>query len=140
MKRIPTLPLLILAALSAIPAAQAQSVVLKADVPFGFSVGDTAMPAGEYSISAPYSGVLRIANDTKNIAATVASLHGYVDPGKGSKLVFQKYGNRYFLHRVLCPTTTSMNVDIPTWNAEKIARRTREAKLDQGETILIAAR
>ena len=140
MKRIPTLSLFILAALSAIPAARAQGVVLKADVPFGFSVGDTAMPAGEYMISSPSSDVIRIASVGKNISATVSSLHGFNDAGQGSKLVFQKYGDHYFLHRVLCSRATSLNVDIPTWNAEKIARRNREAKLDRGETILVAAR
>ena len=138
MKRIPTLSLMILAALSAIPAL-AQGVVLKAEVPFGFTVGDTYLPAGQYTISSPYAGVVRVANDSKNMAATVSDVHDFSDPGHGSKLVFEKYGERYFLHHVLCPTTVSLNVDIPEWNAEKRAR-TREAKLDHGEQILVAAR
>ncbi len=138
MKRIPTLSLIILAALSAIPAI-AQGVVLKADIPFGFTVGDTYMPAGQYIISSPYAGIVRVANETKNVAATVSDIHDFNDPGRGSKLVFEKYGERYFLHHVLCPTTASLNVDIPEWNGEKKAR-TREAKLDHGEQILIAAR
>jgi len=138
MKRIPTLSLIILAALSAIPAI-AQGVVLKADVPFGFTVGDTYLPAGQYTLSSPTSGVVRVSNNDTNAAATVSTTHGFTDPGHGSKLVFEKYGERYFLHRVLCPTTVTMNVDIPEWNGEKKAR-TREAKLDHGEQILIAAR
>jgi hypothetical protein len=138
MKRIPTLSLIILAALSAIPAI-AQGVVLKTDIPFGFTVGDTYMPAGHYTLSAPESGIIRIANDNTNAVATVSDTHGFSDPGHGSKLVFEKYGERYFLHHVLCPTTVALNVDIPEWNAEKRAR-TREAKLDHGEQILVAAR
>lgn len=138
MKRIPTLSLIILAALSAIPAI-AQGVVLKADVPFGFTVGDTYLPAGHYTVSSPSSGIIRVANEDTNGAATVSTIHGFKDPGNGSKLVFEKWGERYFLHHVLCPTTASMNVDIPEWNAEKRAR-TREAKLEHGEQILIAAR
>jgi hypothetical protein len=138
MKRIPTLSLIILAALSAIPAI-AQGVVLKADIPFGFTVGDTYMPAGQYTLSSPNSGIVRVANNDSNAAATVSTIHGNTDPGRGSKLVFEKYGERYFLHHVLCPTTGSLNVDIPEWNAEKRAR-TREAKLEHGEQILVAAR
>jgi hypothetical protein len=138
MKRIPTLSLIILAALSAIPAI-AQGVVLKADIPFGFTVGDTYMPAGHYTLSSPVSGVVRVSNNESNAASTVSTTHGNTDPGHGSKLVFEKYGERYFLHRVLCPTTVSMNVDIPEWNSEKRAR-TREAKLEHGEPILVAAR
>ena len=138
MKRIPTLSLIILAALSAIPAI-AQGVVLKADIPFGFTVGDTYMPAGQYTLSSPISGVVRVANNDSNASATVSTTHGNTDPGRGSKLVFEKYGERYFLHHVLCPTTASLNVDIPEWNGEK-KTRTREAKLDHGEQILIAAR
>lgn len=137
MKRIPTLSLIILAALSAIPAI-AQGVELKADVPFGFTVGDTYMPAGHYTLSSPVSGIVRVANDDTNAATTVSDTHGFADPGHGSKLVFEKYGERYFLHHVLCPTTVSLNVDIPEWKSEKKARR--EAKLDRGEQILIAAR
>jgi hypothetical protein len=137
MKRIPTLSLIILAALTAIPAI-AQGVELKADVPFGFTVGDTYMPAGHYIVSSPVSGVVRVANEDTNAAATVSDTHGFTDPGHGSKLVFEKYGERYFLHHVLCPTTVSLNVDIPDWNSEKRARR--EAKLDHGEQILVAAR
>ena len=71
MKRIPTLSLIILAALSAIPAI-AQGVVLKADVPFGFTVGDTYMPAGHYRLSSPSSGVIRVANEDTNAASTTA--------------------------------------------------------------------
>jgi hypothetical protein len=138
MKRIPTLSLIILAALSAIPAI-AQGVVLKADVPFGFNVGDTYMPAGHYTLSSPDSGIVRVANNDSNAAATVSTIHGNTDPGHGSKLVFEKFGDRYFLHGILCPTTVSLNVNIPSWKAEKRAR-SQEAKLDRGETILIAAR
>ena len=138
MKRIPTLSLIILAALTAIPAI-AQGVVLKADIPFGFTVGDTYLPAGHYTLSSPMSGIVRVANENTNAVSTVSTTHGFTDPGHASKLVFEKYGDRYFLHHVLCPTTVSLNVDIPEWNGEK-RTRAREAKLEHGEQILIAAR
>jgi hypothetical protein len=97
------------------------------------------MPAGEYLISSPISGIVRVENTDKDISATVTTLHGYNEAGHGSKLVFEKYGEHYFLHRVLCPTFSSMNVDITSWNAEKKVR-SREAKVEHSEQVLVAAR
>ncbi len=139
MKWFPTLALLTLMVLVALPGAMAQGVALKADIPFAFTVGDTPLPAGGYTISAPVAGLIRIANNKTRDAATVSTSHGYYDAGPNSKLLFNRYGNRYFLHRVFCPTTSAMNVEIPLWSREKKAR-TMEAKLNQNEQILVAAK
>jgi len=139
MKRIPTLALFILAVLVALPGAMAQGVALKADIPFAFTVGDTPLPAGEYTISSPLSGVIRISNDKTHDVATVGTNHGNHDAGPNSKLQFNRYGDRYFLHRIFCPNTSAMNVDVAVWNREKNAR-TMEAKLNKSEQILVAAR
>jgi hypothetical protein len=139
MKWIPALALFTLVALVAIPGAMAQGVALRADIPFGFTVGNTALPAGEYTVSSPVSGLIRIVNDDTQAAATVAASHGNHDSGHDNKLVFSRYGDRYFLHRIFCPATTSMNVEIAAWKAEKRAR-TLESKLDRGEQILVATK
>lgn len=139
MKWIPTLALLTLMILVALPGAMAQAVELKADIPFAFTVGDTPLPAGEYTISSPVLGLIRIANNNTGDAATVSISHGNHDSGRDSKLLFNRYGDRYFLHRIFCPTTKAMNVDIAVWSREKTAR-TMEAKLNNSEQILVAAR
>lgn len=139
MKWIPTLALLTLMVLIALPGAMAQGVALKADIPFAFTVGDTPLPAGEYTVSAPVAGLIRIANEQTGDAATVSISHGNHDSGRDSKLLFNRYGDRYFLHRIFCPTTNAMNVDIPVWSREKKAR-SLEARLDTGEQILVAAK
>ena len=138
MKRISTLALLTLAASIPMSRAQAQDVTLKADVPFAFNVGNMALPAGAYAISSSSSGVIRVANVERDLAASVSTTHDFNDPGRSSKLVFEKIGEHYFLHHILCPATVSMNVDIPSWGAEKKARR--EAKVERGEEVLVAAR
>jgi hypothetical protein len=141
MKLIPALAVFILSALVAIPGAMSQAVVLKADIPFAFTVGDTAMPAGEYTISSRLSGVLQVQNTDKHVTASVTTAPGYHDAGRSNKLEFARYGDQYFLHRIFCPATTSMNVQIPVWKAEKHAReRAREAKLDRGEKTLVAVK
>jgi hypothetical protein len=57
----------------------------------------------------------------------------------GGKLVFQKYGDRYFLNQVLSPTRTSLNVTIPPSKLEKRVQH-QEASMKQAQQIQIAAR
>ena len=138
MKRILALALLAIAALIALPGAQAQ-VALKVDIPFAFTVGDTPLPAGAYTVSSPLSGLIRITNDSTHDMATVGTSHGSHDAGRNSKLQFNRYGDRYFLHRIFCPASVAMNVDIAVWSREKKAR-SMEAKLNNSEQILVAAK
>ena len=46
--------------------------------------------------------------------ATVVTLHSNAEPVPRSQLGFLKYGNRYFLHRVLSASNSSMDLDIAT--------------------------
>ena len=142
MKRIPTLASFALAASLAIslaaPGACAQGVDLKVRIPFQFIVGEAAMPAGTYLVSSPESGVIRIANVDRSIAATVTTTHDFRDPQGQDKLVFNKYGELYFLHTIICAQTAQMNVDLATWKSEKRARA-QEAKLDQFQQVMVAA-
>jgi hypothetical protein len=56
-------------------------------------------------------------------------------------LVFDKYGNQYFLRHVLCPTVASLNVDLAQGKAEKKAHsRSLEANLHNPEETLVAVR
>lgn len=131
MKRITTLALLSIATLISVPAANAQ-VQLKANVPFAFTVADKPLPAGEYTITAPDNGIVRLQNAKLHSMATVAVGRSYTDPSKKNLLVFAKYGNQYFLRQILSPTTQRLNVTVPMFNREKRVR--------SGEGILIAAR
>ena len=45
-------------------AAQAQSVIARAKVPFEFAAGRTMLPAGEYTIESPLSGVVLLHSDS----------------------------------------------------------------------------
>jgi hypothetical protein len=138
MKRINALLMLTLAAFLAFPGARAQKVELTTRIPFQFTVSKTTLPAGTYLISSPWPGVIRIENVDKNLGAGVTTTHEYQVPRGGDKLVFNKYGEQYFLHAVLCSETAQMNVDLPTGNQENRAR-TREAKLNQADQVLVAA-
>jgi hypothetical protein len=131
MKRISTFALLALAALVAVPAAKAQGQ-LKAHIPFAFTVANTGLPAGDYAVTSPAQGVVRLVNTENRASAAVVGLKSHAESNGKSVLVFKRYGNQYFLHRILSPTSERYNVDVPLWRLEKRAR--------SGEGILVAMR
>jgi hypothetical protein len=74
-----------------------------ADIPFQFQVGNSTLPAGEYSVAATSSTgeTLRISSRSDNSSifrlSTPMVQNGPVSKGK---LVFHKYGDEYFLAEV----------------------------------------
>jgi hypothetical protein len=89
-----TLALLISVPLSA-------QTIATANIPFDFTVGQTQLPAGTYDVSPLAHGAIVIRNG--NTAKSVASIFRWEDPRKGdstTKLVFHKYGDKYFLSQV----------------------------------------
>ena len=141
MNRISAIGLLTIASLATCTGAIAQQPALKANIPFDFRVGDTWMPAGEYTISSPQREIVQLRSADLAKTATIVSSQSSHESDSGSELVFDKYGNQYFLHRVLCPTVSSLNLDVPQGKAEKQARsRSLEAKLHNGEETMVAAK
>jgi hypothetical protein len=141
MNRISAIGLLTIASLATCSGAIAQQPAIKANIPFSFTVGNTWMPAGEYTISSPLRQVVRLQNVDRAKTATIVSSQSFHESSSGSKLVFDKYGDQYFLHRVLCPSVTSLNLTVPQGKAEKQARsRSLEAKLHNGEETMVAAK
>ena len=141
MNRISAIGLLSIAALATCTGAIAQQPAIKANIPFDFRVGDTWMPAGEYTISSPLESIVQLRSADLARTATITSSPSFNESNSGSELVFDKYGDQYFLHRVLCPTVSSLNLDVTQGKAEKQARsRSLEAKLPKGEQTLVAAR
>jgi hypothetical protein len=139
MKRISAIGLLTIASLATCTGAIAQQ--LKANIPFDFTVGNTWMPAGEYTISSPVRQVVQIRSADLAKIATVVSFQSYNESRSGSKLVFDRYGDHYFLHSVLCPSIASLNLEVPQGQAEKRARsHSLEAKLRNGDETLVAAK
>ena len=86
-------------------AASAQSVLLRADVPFDFQVGKQTFPAGRYTISdlGVAHRVLTIKNQTPQRRTGMVLVNWGVDSvrtGKGAHLLFNRYGDRYWLSQV----------------------------------------
>lgn len=100
--------MLLMAALvlvTAVASANAQSLKATADVPFEFVVGNKTLPAAHYNISdMTGSQVVRISarKENANMFATTIPVSRKASDDKG-KLVFHRYGNRYFLAEIWSP-------------------------------------
>ena len=114
----------------------AQDRQVQASIPFAFRVGNAPLPAGTYRISKSDNGIITVANYAHPSLRvfTMTSETTSTDRGAG-KLIFNKYGDQYFLSRVLAPS--SMTVVVPTSKLEKRAR-TETARLGYGGTVLLA--
>ena len=81
---------------------------LEADVPFAFEMADKKLPAGEYRINeACLAGCMKV-HSRKELAGAFAMRSSVLNygPNEGTQLqlVFNKYGDRYFLAEIWTPT------------------------------------
>ena len=94
--------MLALAFLAAAQFVRAQEPV-QANIPLAFVAGNTPLPAGEYRVQKVSDGspalLIRCTEGTPAIMVVTspASVNG---PQQKSKLIFRRYGNRYFLAQV----------------------------------------
>lgn len=83
--------------------ANAQTLKVKANVPFDFVVDKTTMPAGAYTIDAllPSSSALAIrSSDAKVGRVVLANSARSREASTDTRLVFHHYGDRYFLSAI----------------------------------------
>jgi hypothetical protein len=91
-------------------------------------------------ISSPFDGwVIELRSAKKSAFVTVIGAPSHEGSNSRDELVFDKYGDNYYLRHILSPTVASLNLDVPPGKAEKRAR-SLEAKLHNGEETLVAAK
>jgi hypothetical protein len=139
MKRITATALFTLAALVTAGGAMAQDRAVRATVPFAFTVGNKLLPAGNYEISTPQTDVVEIRNrdNTHIVAMTTTSFDSH-ESRSGGKLVFDKYGDQYFLSEILCQSA-AITASVPPSKQEKQARM-QEAALHNASQVFVAAK
>ena len=70
----------------------------KADIPFAFHVRDTALPAGSYTVQEiSTAGMVQIRNNDTGESILTLAPPNRSGHSEDSKLVFHRYGDRYFL-------------------------------------------
>jgi hypothetical protein len=83
--------------------AYADTATMKVNIPFSFVVGKTTLPAGEYSVRglgiAENAISIRKSDNAANSLTMSIPCESLKAPEQ-SKLVFHRYGNRYFLAEI----------------------------------------
>jgi hypothetical protein len=79
---------------------EAQSSRLTANIPFAFHVGRDTLPAGKYRVREIVGSAVQLLSVTGDRAAAINTLPIWNADGRVSKLVFNRYGNDYFLSEV----------------------------------------
>ncbi len=92
-----------LGSLALLLAASAYGQRRTADIPFEFQVGEVVLPAGHYDVGRVYASspnLLSLRSNTDRVYFITNSIAiGQGQPGV--QLAFNKYGNRYFLSKVI---------------------------------------
>jgi hypothetical protein len=96
---------LVLAAFSAAlvcTALQAQSVDMRATIPFAFHAGPRLMPAGEYMIAGagPWVALRAEGGSAPAVAIVLTNNATGADSSRNSRVEFHRYGNEYFLSKI----------------------------------------
>ena len=138
MKRTISIAFLAVAGLITAGSVSAQNSGVQATIPFNFAVGNTVLPSGTYIVSSQNHEMVLIRNkDHWKVAALAIAMPGNSQYAGQGKLVFNKYGNEYFLNEILCPTA-AIAADLPTSKREDRAKAREEASLEQPERVLLA--
>jgi hypothetical protein len=84
------------------PAMNAQNGPMHVDIPFAFSAGNQAMPAGEYSVvrEEGRSLISLRSADHRNATFVIGYAAQSKKPSEVGKLVFDRHGEKYFLKSV----------------------------------------
>jgi hypothetical protein len=71
---------------------------IKCKVPFAFTVNQSTLPPGDYTISTTGGGVLFLRGDTRGAVVLTNGLESWKE--SNPKMVFYRYGDRYFLREL----------------------------------------
>ena len=137
MKSITTIAACLLTALALTGNAWAQDHAAKAEIPFGFHVGNQWLPAGTYIMTSQdnHPNVVEILNGDKKVVQ-MSVVRPERSKSVSNTLVFKKYGDHFFLHQIQC-ASCGMNVAFSESKGERWAQ-TREASLPSGTDVLLA--
>jgi hypothetical protein len=102
----------------------AQTMDMRATIPFAFRAGETAMPAGDYTIRHSASVLVLHKEGGGPSVLLLTNAASRPNPPADSQLTFGRYGERYFLSSVWSQGSAA-GCEIPKSRAEKeLARQT----------------
>lgn len=131
--------LLVLSMMAVAKSVHAQNLV--ANIPFEFMTATTTLPAGDYTVTELSSGVL-LHNRAEHTSAFVMTIPGKAkrEPGE-SKLIFNRYGNRYFLSEIWS-SESKIGKQLPKSDGEKelLKELANGATIEHREQVTVIVR
>jgi len=106
----------------------------RADVPFAFSVGDSNLPQGSYTLIEVSDHVICVRNNATNQSVMIVVENEESTKPQAPRLVFHQYGGSYFLAEAW---TGGDGIEFPAGSLEK-ETRTASAKTGGVTDVVIA--
>ena len=118
-----------------VPATQAQSIMLAADIPFDFVVGDKQLHSGEYHVKQMHPGVTLIqSKDARSSAIVFTTTKQAGKISEVGTLVFNRYGDQYFLSKIWAASSDTGR-EVPK---SRLEREVAQRLSDGGSTVVVA--
>lgn len=108
--------------------AQMDQQTLSVNIPFGFELGSKHLAPGRYTVTEPLSDVLELRGASDGALIVTHGGQSY-KPTKTSKLVFDRYGDHYFLRQIWFTPEDNTYMECAESKAEKQAKRSELASI-----------
>jgi hypothetical protein len=104
----------------------AQTVHVRANIPFSFTVGSKTFPAGTYDVrTIDYLNGKTLLLQTRDASASMmvgSNAAANLEPANKTKLIFNQYGERYFLSQIWVVGETRGHQLLKTSREKELAR------------------
>jgi len=98
----------------------AQTMDMRASIPFDFRIGSTVFPSGEYSIRNDNGILIVVGGHKSGLAMTVSADHPNTPTAKGT-VEFSRYGDSYYLSKVWTPDSQTARATLKTPRETELA-------------------
>ena len=138
LKKVSLLSAILLAIVVASAQGQTLSSRVRVNIPFDFSIGETRLPSGKYSVGRPRQNsddvVISIEDRSGRSKALRTSMPVMANEiTEKGKLVFHRYGDQYFLYQVW-PAGASNGRQFPKSRSEREMQENLAANPSAGKT------
>src|SRR5438876_9436334 len=102
MKRVSATLFILIVILAMASTAAAQSTPMRANIPFGFTVGDRHLDKGDYRVRVTTLGALQLQSSNGSAAFSLLQAAPHENPHTEGAPVFWLYDYAYILSKLLC--------------------------------------
>jgi hypothetical protein len=114
--------IVLVSCLAFLPAySQSPSHNMSVNVPFSFELGNQHFAPGVYTIRTPLQHIVELQGSSKTGMIVAINAQSY-KPTKTTKIVFDRYGDHYFLRQIWFNAQETAYLECPESKAEKQAK------------------